>query len=800
MTTLKHLLNLPVLLVGRLASMSTRQYILLLALVLLPTIGLIVYARMSTPYTTITIKGGDLNCDAFTLELPPGEPPYVLPGSSFTLLLSANGYSTNRFSYLAITPDTEPSSGYPTIRSLSGADFSPGWTTLSVGPHLVNPDPEEEHLLSLTWRVPQITPLGTELEARVIAESPSLRVPECPLTLRMPVRLPLPAMIHSPPITQLRVSDPHPSPGDVIVVTASIHNPNLTTLNIGHGDFQFDPAPHSDVDWMEPLQGSTRLLYSSAFGFEETYYEQPTEGHSFLVPPGTTLTLAFDARVLRIDDSPHAFHPTVCVGRFASNRPDESTSCDSVTVTPAPPGEAVELTLWLDSSRFGRDGPIVATATVRNHSGAVLDDAVLAVNLPVVLRYIEGSGSISHRSPSDWTFHGVSAQGTPSGWPTAGLALPPLTPGSQLHIRFALDQRSEFVVGQDVILTANLTSESTIGDVATDTTLLRLPALRRVDISGNLELRRSLLVATDQIDQIWLDVPCKRPISRQEANRLFGLETEVKLCQLIRTEEESQFPVVGSFVHYYLTIRNNGAVPVEGAHLAMALPSGSLSFGTSVLTDAGWSRLASPGDSEGYEMPSIAPGEELRVRVVMAVMQYQWHRDGDRSVEFHAWMVEDGQEGAHRLHEGWSTKDVIRDDNTKSDLEEVWDRAREPDFLILEGVVVLAGIGVAYVMSRRPSLWLGVPLGIVGASIGYFVLSSQELLFGLIGYWVGHMVVGYMVDFGLPHGLHMLALRRVKNSVITNMAAKIMRTELGAWWSRYDRIRRRDYSQEDDPS
>ncbi len=454
-----------------------------------------------------TTAATDIACSHFTFAIAPQSPKTTLPGRNFSFMLEVSNQTSSDFRDLWVNYEWEPE--HATL--IAGPSIlSPGYGTQNL--ETVNSG-HYRHAL-VTWKTTQHTTIGQTITLTVTIRSqqerdsgPSIH---CELESEIVVQPPELAFLRRAAISDLEVSDRTPTPGNMIVVAASFHNHSSGALR--RIDLHFNQDARNNVEWLDVRQGTSRWLFSDTSGYRGTFSERlaPSDDValgtviSFFgpLPPGETLTLAFDAVVRDGITEGVQVEPEFCVTTVVGVSNEPEVHCSSVLVTLSEAEASMEMNMWVDSLRAHAEGPYIINVVLDHTNAEPTLGSRLHVTLPAVMRYGYNSGSLQVLSgDGGWCRLGSGAAFVPDGWLNEGLLLhelheglliPSTRAGFQSHYRFTAFPVAKWHGGQLVSITA-LVREADGGSTVKQVQLSvpRIPL--RVTVSGTSVLQRGAL-------------------------------------------------------------------------------------------------------------------------------------------------------------------------------------------------------------------------------------------------------------------------------------------------------------------
>ncbi len=730
------------------------------------------------------------SCVEFSLTRAPLTPLSTLPGHSFTLLVTVKNWGSEDLPGSHVRLAFNP--------SLASVDSPHSY--LPNEAISMDPIPEGDTLIfPLTWTVHETTPIGSAISVQahfdlafVLAANRAVRERtqdqsrdtvadqqgnQCDQAfdneiskVTIEVRPPAAAYVSPNAVPTLWLSDPDPSPGQIVTVAGAIRNPGPYALTDDDLVMQFRQSREGEAEWLDIIPNSTKLLYGDGDGYQETFYEtslhhdekDPDRIWTFASLSGrTTLTWAFDARV-RDDISPGTFvYPSLCVGLRAGDLTDEWLKCHPETTVVRESLSTVEIGLWVDSTRASDNGPIVVNISVRNTSDVYIDAARLFVEMPVALRYVSDSGSLAFMGArGEWTISGSSAAKVHDDWLSSGLLLSS-PPRSTNLVRFAATAVPKLRLGQRPFVTATLVR----GDEELDVEAEWIPLLPQPNLSIDIVGR----VNRDALSVQGVREPFIPPIilvSGTEASAMFDRDDVVfepsstwSLGAHGCSGHGGLCHVLGDVVEYRLTVRNGGTTAVEKPVLVFQRPNGTVLLSGS-LTSRGmaeelqWQPQGLARDAGGIELPRLNPGMSVMLDVRFGVPHGANGVGGVRQHVLSAWVVDQTAEPMVHVE---ATGEVVDTDNigdvvskgVASGIESVWQRLSEPSFLVIEGLVVVLGLFVTRLMgSGMYRILVGFPLGAIGGVLGWTV--SGDAFAVLAGYAAGQFGGGWIAWLFVP--------------------------------------------------
>ena len=571
------------------------------------------------------------SCPDISFTMAPQSPKTTLPGRAFTFMLGVNNISQSDLSDLVAvyewdptlanlmsdTPSRTPGQAYEaleTIRPGESLARFPTWTTTdsaAIGtsiPMTVRVA-SERHFQVWGDRLVTSIPRDGGIDAPNGTDEPEI----CTLTTTISIRPPEPVYLRAPVISELSVSDRTPTPGNLILVAVSVHNPALYPASAVQ--LQFDQDSNGNSEWLDFHSGRSRWLFSDESGYKGTYFE--VLAHSDAVangekvniphalPPGDTLTLALEGTVKSGLAEGMEFEPRVCVTTVIDEGRDTEQICSSEKVMISRPASHMEINMWVDSIRTHAGGPYVFNVVLGNNGNSAVQGVRMHVDLPAVLRYAPSSGvAMMVDGDGRWRHLGASGRSVPDGWRNDGLLLSSLPTGWQGHYRFAAYIRSDGAIGQTASIGVRATKDGEEMGVGKRyrITLPALTPLSHVTVEGGAELvpgafRGDVVESPRLLREGGVkdsELCGRRVVSDGRAMQVLGVhvleelrkgrgETLLQVIECPDTRSE-ELDIFGDVLVYRLVATNMSQYDVDHLSVVIMPPNGSVLLNGHVVT------------------------------------------------------------------------------------------------------------------------------------------------------------------------------------------------------------------------
>lgn len=701
--------------------------------------------------TMVADIGDGLNCDAIEIQRPPRTPSFALPGRRYTLFLTIGEYHAQGLDTLNVLVNSDHSYlGDAVLASLSGVASQENSPTAGHSWTLHRPPIDRQNTFALTWTVSPTAPYGTNVELELdVAVSNlfasvydalqrGLQPPTLTCTLRaeVTIRPPAATFMEAPPRIDMLANVNTPSPGDIVLLAATISNSGNRTILSDTTALTFT---QSIPDGVVRVPGSGRIL-----AYDRTNRLLPhrqerlvstdfDNGHSIQISdivPGGAIVISFMARVGEQVQPGSQLALKACLN-------DNQECSDETVFAITQRTEPVGVHLLVNDALIHARGPYIVHIAVSNDSDEDLVNSRLYATLPFAVTYIEESGSLQHVSQ---VATGQVAFRTGESWIEHGLRLPRIPSGDIAHIMFAAERADteslyyarsiadNFIWGS---FTVELVGEDGLLTSVADE--MPFPPVAHVALAGDVRVSLGSLVQRAR----------ERCLVTLDAVSLSGTEAKWRLNRSQPTlvgrpcyRDDDQR--IGDVIVYRFTVRNSSVVDLGQLMMAVVLPDDGLLLAArygmpghnDVVEDAvrevEWTELGRHVELEGFELPLLPPEGEVIVVFDVGIPFGVSREPLARAHQMVAWVVNEAAPAA--LTTRWEHTEtlVTRSPQGPSDLDVFLERLDDPEFVVVEVMLIVLGVMVGSLASGRPKgRWR--TLGALGAGILVGVLFAKLL-------------------------------------------------------------------------